>query len=289
MLRLHARAKINWTLDIVGLRQDGYHQMDMLMESVELADTLDIRESDTIQLSIAGNECLSNVDNLVLRAALALRQSVGCAGGASLSLTKRIPVGAGMGGGSADAAAALIGLNAFWHAGKNLSELQEIGLTLGADVPFLLQGGLARVGGIGEEIHPLPQAKTATLLVIQPCQALSTRAVFQAYDAMPSPRHPDTERAQQALLIRDYAVFSGAAGNVLEAASAAYRPQIAEAVETLRAVNADYAAMTGSGSAVFGAFADEAEAWKAYRLLHKRWRRCWLTKTASQSVIWDET
>lgn len=289
MLRLLARAKINWTLDIVGLRDDGYHQMDMLMESVELADTLEIEESDTLRLSIAGNERLSTADNLVLRAALALQQAAGCKNGASLSLTKQIPVGAGMGGGSADAAATLIGLNLLWQAGKNLAELQAIGLTIGADIPFLLQGRLARVRGIGEHICPLPQAKAATLLVIQPCQALSTREVFQAYDAMPSPRHPDTERAQQALLARDYAVFSGVAGNVLETAGAAYRPQISEAVEALRAMNADYAAMTGSGSAVFGAFADKDAAKNAYLLLHKRWRRCWLTKTASESVVEEET
>ncbi|NCB36540.1 MAG: 4-(cytidine 5'-diphospho)-2-C-methyl-D-erythritol kinase, partial [Clostridia bacterium] len=212
MLRLHARAKINWTLDIIGTRQDGYHQMDMLMESVQLADTLIMEESDTLRLSIEGNESLSDTDNLVLRAALALQKAAGCARGAYLSLQKRIPVGAGMGGGSADAAAALIGLTRLWKAGKSLSELQAIGLTLGADVPFLLHGGLARVGGIGEEICPLPKAATATLLVIQPCPALSTREVFHAYETMPSPRHPDTERAQQALLVRDYAVFSGAAG-----------------------------------------------------------------------------
>ncbi len=286
MLRLEARAKINWSLDILGKRGDGYHEMNMLMSSVTLSDELTIEEAETgaLTLCVSGNVSVSDTDNLILRAAEALRGATGCARGAALTLVKRTPVGAGMGGGSADAAAALTGLNRLWETGLSATELARLGLSVGADVPFALVGSCARVGGVGERIRPIVPAPVFPLVVVQPCKALSTREVFDAYDALPAVRHPDTDAAEAALTNRDLACLAQSAGNVLAQASEALRPQIAEAAAALTACGADYAAMTGSGSAVFGAFASEKVAQAAWRTLRKRWRKCWLTGTCESGI-----
>jgi 4-diphosphocytidyl-2-C-methyl-D-erythritol kinase len=284
MLRLKARAKINWSLDILTKRDDGYHTMDMLMSSVELADELTFDEADVLTLTIVGNDALTSADNLVLKAAATLVRETGCAHGAAITLTKRVPVGAGMGGGSADAAAALLGLNCLWGTELSQERLLAIGLTLGADVPFTLTGGLARVGGIGEAITPLFPPPSWPLVIVQPCQALWTREVFAAYDVLPAIRHPSTGAAQAALLASDLPAFAVNAGNVLQQVVEGARPQIPEAVAALEACGATYASMTGSGSAVYGVFTRDTDAQAAYRLLHKRWRRCWLTRTCERGV-----
>ena len=284
MLRLCARAKINWTLDILGQKADGYHLMDMLMQSVDLADILTLEPSETFTLRIEGMEGLPMEENLVLRAAVAFQNATGYTGGASFYLEKHAPVGAGMGGGSADAAAALFGLNRLWNLGLNLAQLADIGAAVGADVPFLLYGGLARVGGIGEQIVPLKPAPIIPLVVLQPCQALSTKEVFTAFDSIPNVLHPDTDKAQAALLSGDMFALTETARNVLQQVSERKRPQIAEAIAALDALGASPALMTGSGSAVFGAFSTMQEASAAYRLLRKRWRRCWLTTTTAQGI-----
>ena len=284
MLRLKARAKINWSLDILGCREDGYHWMDMLMESVELADELTLEPADKLSLSIIGKNTLSTQDNLVLKAAHALRELGGVQAGAQIALTKNIPIGAGMGGGSADAAATLIGLNRLWDIRLSVEQLSKLALVIGADVPFLLKGGLARVGGIGEEISTLNASPSVPLVIIQPCQALSTKEVFAAYDTLPNIVHPQTNTAVRALCQWDIRLCSRYSGNVLQQAGETKRPQISEAVAALNACNADFAMMTGSGSAVYGAFLSEREALDAYRLLHKRWRKCWLTRTCSESI-----
>lgn len=298
MLRLIAQAKINWSLDILGTVQDeykcsdgavspyqGYHLMDMLMESVSLADELILAPRDEgLTLEVSGTPVPAGEDNLVLRAARALHSRLGGNAGAHITLNKRIPTGAGMGGGSADAAAVLVGLNQLWNLSASDSELRNVALSIGADVPFMLKGGLARVGGIGEQVTPLRPARGASLVVVQPCQPLSTREVFAAYDGLASIRRPDTPRAEAALLMRDYPALCATAGNVLAQASEQARPQISEAVAALQALGADFATMTGSGSAVFGAFVSETAAKAAYAVLKKRWRRCWLTETASEGV-----
>ena len=156
-MRILARAKINWSLDITGRREDGYHLMDMLMQPVTLHDIVTIEKAEEVTLTTSGSLLLPpSEDHLALRAARALQKHTGCSLGASIHVEKHIPVGAGMGGGSADAAAVLHGLNALWQLNLTQQELEAIGLTLGADVPFCLRGGLTRTTGIGEIMQPLP-------------------------------------------------------------------------------------------------------------------------------------
>lgn len=296
MICLKAYAKINWTLDILGTRPDGYHQMDMLMQSVDLCDTLWIEAADEITLTSAaeettrgGEDALSSQavaydqSNLVYRAALLLRRRCGISAGASIRLGKRIPSGAGMGGGSADAAAALIGLNRLWGLGLDRRQLCQIGLELGADVPFMLTGGLARVQGIGESITPLFPAPRVPLVLMQPCGGLSTGKIFAAYDALAAGplARPDNAAAQEALLGGDLAALGAAMNNVLEAASVPARPALARAARALEQAGAIRAMMTGSGSVVYGVFADDKAALAAQRSLRQNpgWGKVLLTHT----------
>ena len=303
MLRLEARAKINWTLDILGRREDGYHLMDMLMQSVTLADEITLEEADHLALrsktsqntatavtqqDAAAEAVPFDERNLAYRAALALQQYTRCQKGAIITLQKNIPSGAGMGGGSTDAAAVLYGLNQLWQLGLSEEELLSIGLKLGADVPFMLTGGLAHVGGIGEKIQRLSPAPIVWLVLTQPCDGLSTKEIFTAYDDPHSGltiAHPRTAAAQKALLSCDLPALATAMDNVLESVSVAKRPAIAQAARQLEEAGAVRGMMTGSGSVVYGVFASEAEAKMAYQKLTQQGTHALLTCTASEGIV----
>lgn len=281
-MQIEARAKINWTLDIVGQRADGYHLMDMLMQPITLADTITLTKAQELTLTTGGTPLIpADAGNLALRAARALQDAAGRSLGAAIHVHKRIPAGAGLGGGSADAAGVLAGLNELWELHFPLTELERIGLTLGADVPFCLRGGLARVQGIGEQMTSLSGAPTWPLVVIQPCEGLSTGAVFKAYHAAADIRRPDTGAAQAALQSDDLDALAPALGNVLEGVSRAERPAIGEAIDALLACGAKAARMSGSGSAVFGVFADTSAAEAAAAHLGARWERTHLCASAA--------
>ena len=272
-MEIQARAKINWTLDVVGRRADGYHLLDMLMQPLSLCDTLLIEPAGSLSLRIEGMDGLSAAeDNLILRAAKALREAAGITAGASIRLTKRIPMGAGLGGGSADCAAALKGLNDFWKIGYDLEKLCKIGVHLGADVPFCLHDAPRRTQGIGEILSPI-HSHVFPLVLVQSCEALSTKEVFTAYHQS-AIVPPDTEKAAMALAAGDLRALKACAGNVLESASIPLRPQIAEAKEALYENGAAFAQMTGSGSVVFGAFETESAADRAFAALKNRWPVC---------------
>ena len=286
MLRIQARAKINWTLDICAKRPDGYHELDMLMHSVALADTLTVEPADELTLEVGrGGRVPADGANLALRAANALREATGVQKGARLWLGKRIPVAAGMGGGSADAAAVLVGLNRLWGCGLSEAELERIGLTIGADVPFCVRGGLQRARGIGEQLAPLRCARQIWLVVVQPCRGLSTRDVFGRLDLRAGVDcRPQTDRAQHALEVGDLRALCASLGNVLQPVAQSLRPEIAQAIEALRAHEAAAAQMTGSGSAVFGIFDSEAAARACMQQLEGK-GRLYLARPLSRS--WD--
>lgn len=284
-MQLEARGKINWSLDITGLREDGYHLMDMLMQPVALADTVTLAPAEELSLSTDGFPRLKPDErHLALRAARLLRQHTGFSGGAHIDVFKRVPVGAGMGGGSADAAAVLWGLNRLWGTGLSPRELEELGLSLGADVPFCLRGGLTRTRGIGELLEPLPCKRFYPLVIIQPCRGLSTRDVFQAYHASPDQLRPDTDSAVSALAGGDTALLRRSLANVLQPVSVRMRPEIGRAVRRLKDAGADIALMTGSGSAVFGVFRTPARARAAFSSLSPLWPSVFLSETCAESL-----
>ena len=284
-MRIAARAKINWTLDIVGKREDGYHLMDMLMQPISLADDITLLPQEELTLSVSGFPRVNpGPENLALRAAVLLKQATGYTSGASIHVHKRIPVGAGMGGGSADAAGVLAGLNRLWGTGLTQAELETLGLQLGADVPFCLRGGLQRVQGVGELLTPLSCGGLYWLVVIQPCPGLSTKEVFSRFSLEACEGKPDTQGAAEALAQGDWRRLCSCLGNVLQAVSAELRPEISEAIAALRAQGAAGAWMTGSGSAVFGLFTSAPAARAAAQSLRPRWRSTCMSHTCMESI-----
>ncbi len=286
-MRIKARAKINWTLDILGQREDGYHLMDMLMQPVTLADTITLLPAEEIVLTTGGVPLLAADDrHLALRAARALQTYTGYEGGAAIHVHKIVPVGAGMGGGSADAAAVLAGLNRLWGTGLSQQELEAIGLTLGADVPFCLRGGLTRTTGIGEDMEALPCRRNWPLVVIQPCRGLSTKEVFTAYHEAEDIDRPDTLGAMLALEAGDGRAFGTVLRNVMQPVSEARREGIRLAIAALKEAGALAALMTGSGSAVFGVFGHPADADRVARKLRRRWARTYRCDTCKESMVY---
>ena len=284
-LKIQARAKINWTLDVVGTLPNGYHDLDMLMQSVTLCDQMTMEEADTCTLLVRngrGSFVPADESNLVLRAAAALQKATGVARGARITLRKFIPVAAGMGGGSSDAAATLKGLNELWQLGLDDDALEEIGLTIGADVPFCIRGGLQRAQGVGEKLTPLTLKRPLYLVAFQPCRGLSTKEVFTALheDGIDPKDRPDNEAAQQALAAGDVRLLGKSLGNVLEPVSRRMRPQLDEAIRAIEESGALGARMTGSGSAVFGVYAHAGACKKAAEQLVKVYPTCRMMRTA---------
>jgi 4-diphosphocytidyl-2-C-methyl-D-erythritol kinase len=281
-MQVKAHAKLNWYLDITGKRADGYHLLDMLNQRLALHDTLTFEPGDALSLTIAGNDNLpTDNDNLVLCAAHALAQHAACGKGAHIHLIKRIPSGAGLGGGSADAAATLLALNQLWQLDMSLCELQALGESLGADIPYCLAGGLKRVQGIGEQIEPVSvSVPSYNLLILQPAVSLATRDVFQAFQQKKDTELSWTaEEMLEALRIGNLATLRNGQGNRLQQAASRRTPQITQAITDLYQYGATFAQMTGSGSAVYGVFDNQVKLASAQRALTTRYQVCLETST----------
>ena len=282
---LEAYAKINWSLDITGIREDGYHFMDMLMQPVSLSDEITLIPGSGLSITTGGwPRSKDDESNLAYRAASALKQYTGYTGGVQIHVHKKIPMGAGMGGGSTDAAAVLTGLNQLWNTGLSSSDLEKIGLVLGADVPFFIRGGLARIRGIGEALERHDCPHNYWLVVIQPCSGLSTAQVFSLWRESGSFSRPETDKALLSLKNGDLTGLCSQIGNVLQPVSESLRPQIVKACSDLAGSGARKSIMTGSGSAVFGIFASASDARKAYQKLSASYRTVFLCHTQHDSV-----
>jgi 4-diphosphocytidyl-2-C-methyl-D-erythritol kinase len=256
-LALEAFAKVNRRLVVLGKRQDGYHELDTIFQTIDLADRLTLVPAPDLTLSLDDPRLTAGEDNLVLRAARALQKAAGVSKGAALRLEKRIPWGAGLGGGSADAAAALLGLAALWELPVTPEALQPVAVAVGSDVAFFLHGGRARGTGRGETIEPLPDAPDESLVLLFPSFGMATPEVYRALEAPPLGGRS----------------ASGAAApdrNDLEVAAERLRPELRVLREALLSAGAISARLSGSGSTVFGLFGNEAEARLAVSLLAGR-------------------
>lgn len=250
MIRLKAYAKLNLSLDIRGKRSDGYHELDSIMQSINLYDTITIEKADALRVKMD----MPGVDerrNTAYTEAEAFFAHTGISGGADIAIQKRIPAQSGLGGASADAAAVLIGLNRLYGAGLSPDALRMLGKRVGADVPFALVGGTARAQGIGEILTPLYPKKTFHYVVIKPAQGVPTAEAFARYRAS---EHVSIDSVEYALLKGDLELFLRFAGNALGLAALAVAPQILRAADALMAAGAPKALMTGSGSAMFSPF-----------------------------------
>ncbi len=263
-LTLQAHAKLNLSLDITGIAPNGYHLLDMVMHTISLCDTVTLDAAAGLTLD-APAWMPQGEDNLMMRAALSLQRAAGLQAGARMTLTKRIPAQAGMGGGSADAAAVLRGLNELWGLRWPMDRLCEIGLRLGSDVPFALRGGTARVRGVGEIIEPVNDAAALWFALAMPSGGgVDTAVCYRRYDEKGAAnRRPNTDALIAALCRGDLPAMAATGGNALERAAVSLQGGIGDLLEQFRQGGAAFYAMTGSGAAVFAAFGDEESARRA--------------------------
>ena len=260
-----AYAKINIGLDVLRRRADGYHEVKMIMQTVDIYDelVLERRKQPGIELRMDNSELPSGGDNLICRAADLLFREKEITGGVNISLTKRIPISAGMAGGSADAAAALRGVNELFDLGYSLKELQALGVGLGADIPYCLAGGTMLSEGIGEILTPLPAPPAAHLVIAKPDINVSTAFVYGNLHADRLAWHPDIDGMIAALQKGDLDGITGRLGNVLETVTVKAHPVIEQIKELLRKQGAENALMSGSGPTVFGIFKEKETAARA--------------------------
>lgn len=260
-----AYAKINIGLDVLRRRADGYHEVKMIMQTVDIYDelVLERRKQPGIELRMDNSELPSGGDNLICRAADLLFREKEITGGVNISLTKRIPIAAGMAGGSADAAAALRGVNELFDLGYSLTELQALGVGLGADIPYCLAGGTMLSEGIGEILTPLPAPPAAHLVIAKPDINVSTAFVYGNLHADRLAWHPDIDGMIAALQKGDLDGITGRLGNVLETVTVKAHPVIEQIKELLRKQGAENALMSGSGPTVFGIFKEKETAARA--------------------------
>lgn len=261
-------AKINLSLDVTSRRSDGYHNLEMIMQEIKLFDiiTFAITEnSKTTEITLSSeNKALpDDSTNLITKAAKLFSQETGKTFYAKISVEKNIPMGAGLGGGSSDAAGTLLALNKIFGTNLPKEKLAKMGKELGADVPFFIYGGCMLAEGIGEKLTPMPALKNIFILVATPPIHISTAYVYKELVLDHTTPHPDTKNVIKALQTQDIELLSKAAGNVLETVTTKDYPQINEYKQVMKNHNCVYSLMSGSGSSVFGIFTDKEAAQSA--------------------------
>ena len=260
-MRLAAHAKINLWLSVGPRRPDGYHEIVSVMQSVSLADELVVEAAEALTLDVEpAGAAPEDASNLVAKAATAMLATVGAGRGAALRLRKRIPVAAGLAGGSADAAAALVGLNELWGAGLSRKALERIGARVGADVPFCIRGGTAAARGIGEVLSPLVVRAPLWWVLASDGTQLSTADVYAAGDAAGERGVEDPHDLADALARGDHEAIGAALRNDLESAALGLAPQIASVADSLRDATAIGVVLSGSGPTWCGLARDEDHA-----------------------------
>lgn len=266
-ISLKALAKINLGLDVVRRREDGYHEVRMIMQTIHLYDKLDIAKIKEPGIFIRSNLSYvpTNESNLVYKAGKLLMDEFGIGEGVSVDLNKRIPVAAGMAGGSTDAAAMLYGMNRIFELGLSQKELMERGVKIGADVPYCLMRGTALAEGIGEQLTQLPPMVKCPVLIAKPQISVSTKFVYENLKLNEDTMHPDIDQLVTDIKNKDLQSIAGHMGNVLETVTIPAYPIIADIKNQMLKDGAINSMMSGSGPTVFGLFADEETARRAYK------------------------
>jgi 4-diphosphocytidyl-2-C-methyl-D-erythritol kinase len=260
-VRLRAFAKVNYALDVLGLRTDGYHEVSTVMQSISLADEVELRRStEGFELSLEPKEVEVGPQerNTTYLAWKALQRLTGKELSVKVTLRKEVPAGAGLGGGSADAAAILVGLNELFGLGLRVDELREIGAGIGADVPFCISGGTALGVGVGEILTPLPTPPAHVLVIAKPLSSADTGKIYRAYDEASVESTHSVGPVVSALRAGSIPDLASAIGNDLTPVTAGFVPEVDTLERTLLASGALGTSMSGSGTAVYGIF-DDAE------------------------------
>lgn len=264
MISEKAPAKINLTLDVLQKRPDGFHEVEMIMTTVDLADRIWLKPLDR-GITIRSSERFVPNDkrNLAWQAADILRKKFDIRSGVEITLDKNIPVAAGLAGGSSDAAATLRGLNRMWNLGLSLDELAVLGASIGSDIPFCVYGGTALASGRGEQIQHLSVPPNCWVVLAKPPISVSTADIYGGLDIQ-SIEHPDTAGMMEALASADYENMCKKVGNALEPVTMRLHPQVSVLKEQMLKFGADTVLMSGSGPTVFGLVEHESQVARIY-------------------------
>ena len=262
MITERAYAKINLSLDVTGKRPNGYHDVRMVMQTVDIYDTLTFSKTDTgITIDVGGSPLPVDGDNLIYKASKAVMDKCGITEGVSISLDKHIPIAAGMAGGSSDAAAALRGVNRLFECGLSYDELRELGVKIGADVPYCVEGGTVLAEGIGEELTKLSEMPGHILAVAKPKRGVSTGNIYKSLDEIfDTITHPDVDAMVKVINTSQDLSFTKYLGNVLEFVTVPLCPEIDEIKKIFNESESAGTLMTGSGPTVFAFFEDDKKA-----------------------------
>ncbi|MBR4695223.1 MAG: 4-(cytidine 5'-diphospho)-2-C-methyl-D-erythritol kinase [Selenomonadaceae bacterium] len=267
MVTVHGNAKINLTLDILGKREDGYHEVAMVMQSIGLHDTVELERTEkgiSLAVDVPGLE--ADERNLAWKAAALMRERFHLEGGVHIRLAKRIPIAAGLAGGSTDAAAVLRGMNEMYGLGISGEELCRLGAELGSDIPFCILGGTMLATGRGEMLERLPNLPEMPVVLVKPRISVSTAWAYQNYDMQGAERHPDNEAIQRAIAAGDREAVAKLLCNVLESVTIKKYQEIARYKQMLLKQGAMASMMSGSGPTVFALArsGEQAEAMAAF-------------------------
>lgn len=270
-ISLKALAKINLGLDVVRRREDGYHEVRMIMQTIHLFDRVNIEKTSEPGIKIKTNLSYLpvNENNLIYKAGRLLMDEFDITEGVSVDLEKRIPVAAGMAGGSTDAAAMLYGMNKMFGLGLSMQELKDRGVKIGADVPYCLMRGTALAEGIGEKLKSLPPMIKCPVLIAKPQISVSTKFVYENLKLDEKAKHPDIDQLIKDIKTKDLQGVCDHMGNILETVTIPNYPIIAEIKKNMIENGAAGAMMSGSGPTVFGLFDDAEKAKQAYKAMKK--------------------
>ena len=268
--RIEAYAKINLGLDVVKRLPNGYHQVKMIMQNVDIRDVLTLEKADSgISITTDSEELPADENNLVYKAARLMLEKYDIHSGVRIRLQKNIPIAAGMAGGSADAAATMKGINHLYNLNLPLSQLMEYGVSIGADVPYCLMGGTALAEGIGEKLTKLPPMPSCPILVAKPDISVSTKFVYEHLDAAGIRTHPDIDGMSAAIKAENLRGIWERMENVLESVTIPAYPVIDAIKKRMRELGAANSLMSGSGPTVFGIFQNMEQAGQALEELKK--------------------
>lgn len=270
-IQMKALGKVNLGLDVVRRREDGYHEVRMIMQTVQLYDKISISKSDKAGIHIKTNLTFLpvNENNIAYKAAKMLMVEFDIQTGVRIDIEKHIPVAAGMAGGSTDGAAVLYGMNRLFHLGLSKHQLMERGVKLGADVPYCIMRGTVLSEGIGEILTPVTALPDCYILVAKPPVSVSTKYVYEHLKLDATIEHPDIDGMVEALKNQDLCGVASKMGNVLETVTAAKHPEIEDIKKIMVREGALGALMSGSGPTVFGIFDDKVKGEKAREVLRR--------------------
>ncbi len=282
-MTMRSYAKINITLDVLRRREDGYHEVKMIMQTVSLYDKIRVRKlKQGIRLNVNLPYLPTDNKNLAYKAAQLFFEKTGAQGGADIQIEKHIPVAAGLAGGSGNAAAVLLALNELCHTELSRERLAEIGLEIGADVPYCIYGGTMLAEGIGEILTRLPQIPQCYIVLVKPQISVSTKKVYETLDMRQVAEHPDTNGVIRALEQKDTKEIAIRMFNVLQKVTEQMHPEITEIRSRFMEFGAEGTIMSGSGPTVFGVFEEKPAAERAYQVMQQRYQETFLAETIAE-------